>query len=281
MMDFANQVENEMSKIKDSPAEGLNANKTEPEIKANSPAQPEDEFIATIETEEGRMVICPNCKTMNNFLSTSCRACGYQFKTKDRTPILSVKSAKEIEEEKTRKEQIIQAQRRVLFVGDVLRENVKIFVGEKGGRYVTRFEKVMHDNNNLMWNWGAFFGCYFWYFYRRMTKIGLLFMLVTVPYMLLIMSFIKVPLLWPLFWLVPASLCALTADSIYKNFVFGFLTKQLMHEKNLTETPIKQKIAIQSGNPSMTNVFIAGLITAAIGSIYAFIRIVLATYYIF
>lgn len=241
----------------------------------------EDTTLTYIETPEGRMVICPNCRTTNPFLAANCKICGRQLRIKAKKPILSVKTDEEIKAERELKERLAREQRLVLFLEDVSKENIKVFIGERGGYYVKRFEKIIKDPNSIMWNWSAFFSCYFWFFYRRMPKVGILFMLAIIPYMLIVMAFIKSPIFWLFFWALAAAVCAFTADVIYKKFVIDFMKKNYLQEKKLDEHILKKQIVIQTGKPSMTNVIIAGLVTAIIVGIVVFLYMLLNTVYIF
>lgn len=44
------------------------------------------------------------------------------------------------------------------------------------GRYVRRFIRSRGKKNYLSWNWGAFFLCPAWFFYRKIYKLGFIFL---------------------------------------------------------------------------------------------------------
>lgn len=49
-------------------------------------------------------------------------------------------------------------------------EDVAIFVRQESHRYVSKFQKVAEGK--LTWNWAAFFFTPYWFFYRKLHKIG-------------------------------------------------------------------------------------------------------------
>ena len=49
-------------------------------------------------------------------------------------------------------------------------EDVAIFVRQDSHRYVSKFQKI--TNGKLTWNWAAFFFTPYWFFYRKLYKIG-------------------------------------------------------------------------------------------------------------
>lgn len=53
---------------------------------------------------------------------------------------------------------------------DVPAEDVAIFVRQEAHRYVSKFKKI--TEGRLTWNWAAFFFTPYWFFYRKLHKIG-------------------------------------------------------------------------------------------------------------
>ncbi len=49
-------------------------------------------------------------------------------------------------------------------------EDVAIFVRQESHRYVSKFQKI--TEGKLTWNWAAFFFTPYWFFYRKLHKIG-------------------------------------------------------------------------------------------------------------
>lgn len=64
---------------------------------------------------------------------------------------------------------------------EVPAEDVAIFVRQDSHRYVSKFHSIA--NGKLTWNWAAFFFTPYWFFYRKLYKIGAiifaLFLLIT------------------------------------------------------------------------------------------------------
>ena len=64
---------------------------------------------------------------------------------------------------------------------DVPAEDVAIFVRQESHRYVSKFQKI--TEGKFTWNWAAFFFTPYWFFYRKLYKIGAiifaLFLLIT------------------------------------------------------------------------------------------------------
>jgi len=49
-------------------------------------------------------------------------------------------------------------------------EDAAIFVRQDSHRYISKFQKI--TNGKLTWNWAAFFFTPYWFFYRKLYKIG-------------------------------------------------------------------------------------------------------------
>ncbi len=56
---------------------------------------------------------------------------------------------------------------------DVSAEDVAIFVRQESHRYVTKFQRI--TEGKFTWNWAAFFFTPYWFFYRKLHKIGAIF----------------------------------------------------------------------------------------------------------
>lgn len=53
-------------------------------------------------------------------------------------------------------------------------EDVAIFVRHEAPRYIRKFQRLKEGNHS--WNWGAFFFAPYWFFYRKLNKLGALFL---------------------------------------------------------------------------------------------------------
>lgn len=54
------------------------------------------------------------------------------------------------------------------------------FVQQGSARYINRFMKSKKSGRKLTWNWAAFFFTPFWFFYRKMYKIGTVMLLISI-----------------------------------------------------------------------------------------------------
>ncbi len=57
---------------------------------------------------------------------------------------------------------------------DVKTEDVAVFVRHESPRYIRKFQKV--KAGKLSWNWGAFFFAPYWFFFRKLHKLGVIFL---------------------------------------------------------------------------------------------------------
>lgn len=53
-------------------------------------------------------------------------------------------------------------------------EDVAVFVRHEAPRYIKKFQKI--KEGKLTWNWGAFFFAPYWFFYRKLNKLGAIFL---------------------------------------------------------------------------------------------------------
>ena len=64
------------------------------------------------------------------------------------------------------------------FEEDIKAEDVAWFVRQDTKRYIPKFYKV--KNKKVTWNWGAFFFMPYWFFFRKMYKLGAIFLALTI-----------------------------------------------------------------------------------------------------
>lgn len=53
-------------------------------------------------------------------------------------------------------------------------EDVAIFVRHESPKYIKKFQQI--KDGKLTWNWGAFFFAPYWFFYRKLYKLGVIFL---------------------------------------------------------------------------------------------------------
>ena len=53
-------------------------------------------------------------------------------------------------------------------------EDIAVFVRHESPRYIRKFQKV--KAGKLSWNWGAFFFAPYWFFFRKLHKLGVIFL---------------------------------------------------------------------------------------------------------
>lgn len=61
-------------------------------------------------------------------------------------------------------------------LGGITAKEAAIFVQQRAGTYVRKFQKQKEKDKKVGWNWAAFLFSPFWFFYRKTYKAGALFM---------------------------------------------------------------------------------------------------------
>lgn len=61
-------------------------------------------------------------------------------------------------------------------LGGVTVREAAMFTQYHAGAYVRKFRTLQEKNNKIGWNWAAFLFAPYWFFYRKIYRIGLLFM---------------------------------------------------------------------------------------------------------
>lgn len=64
------------------------------------------------------------------------------------------------------------------YIGGEKAQDIAMYVRSSVDRYLRRFRKFSDGGGRLSWNWAAFFLAPFWFFYRRMNKLGIFFAVV-------------------------------------------------------------------------------------------------------
>ena len=171
--------------------------------KGNETAAEKEEKKApqTADREEENLV-CPTCGHVNPPQSPYCEACGQKF-TFFGVNILEkeLQLAKKDEEEAKREpnheneerfnesetdiERMINARARIVAPGLTKEQEaerlcnqpikrVLVFISSNPLKYINKFRKM--EAGGKTWNWAAFFFSPYWFFYRKLYKVGLVFL---------------------------------------------------------------------------------------------------------
>ncbi len=136
-------------------------------------AQPQPEP----DTTEDGLIVCPRCHSENLPDSLHCGNCGLAFVGG--------------EENNAQQEQappFTGAAVPPYMFGVYMDENdtvdghkvgdIAAYVRTGSPRYVEKFRKMSEKSRKISWNWAAFFVSPFWFFYRKMYKAGIAFLLI-------------------------------------------------------------------------------------------------------
>ena len=63
------------------------------------------------------------------------------------------------------------------FDDNIKAEDMALFVRQDAKKYISKFQKT--KEKKATWNWGAFFFTPYWFFYRKMYKLGAIFLAIT------------------------------------------------------------------------------------------------------
>ena len=147
---------------------------------ATAPDKPDEP-----ETTADGLIVCPRCHSENLPDSLHCGNCGLAFVGGE--------------------EENAQAQQGAPFMGGAvppymfgvyMDENdtvdgykvgdIAAYVRTGSPRYVGKFKKMSEKGRKISWNWAAFFVSPFWFFYRKMYKLGIAFLLIAITGLLVL-----------------------------------------------------------------------------------------------
>ncbi len=145
--------------------------------------------------EDDDIAVCPECGTPHH------REC-YKENTKCANhekhsenfrwePDFVTPEIKEIPKQETEKQPILNTEQNPFFsmridnippllngsfedFDDVKAEDVALFVRQDSEKYVSKFHQI--KNGKITWNWAAFIFTPYWFFYRKLHKIGVVFL---------------------------------------------------------------------------------------------------------
>jgi len=61
-------------------------------------------------------------------------------------------------------------------IGGATVSDIAAYVQLRAPRYISKFKRMAAANRKLSWSWAAFFFSFYWFFYRKLYTLGLLFM---------------------------------------------------------------------------------------------------------
>lgn len=114
-------------------------------------AEPEPEMQAD-------EAVCPLCHAQNSAGALHCERCGAPLGEPVPQFVRDVFNASSDE-----------------VIGGENAADIAIYVRSSVDRYLQRFRRFSQGGSGLSWNWAAFFFSPFWFFYRRMYKLGVFF----------------------------------------------------------------------------------------------------------
>lgn len=174
------------------------------------------------EKSQGEELVCPACGHINPPKSDFCSACGQKF-TFFGVNLLEKEQRlnREIDEEDRLNDEFLEVQEAInsgmgtdadiermldarakivapglskeqeqeVICGQPIKR-VLVFVSTNAVRYINKFRKI-ESTGSLTWNWAAFFFTPFWFFYRKLYKIGGIFLFIRLALSLLMLPFVN------------------------------------------------------------------------------------------
>lgn len=136
--------------------------------------------------------VCPRCGEKNPVYEPVCIRCGERLKKTDSSemhmPPLNTDPAGNWQTEANPNafspyQNVYAQDAKTLYGDDAMIEDIPAsevaeYIQKDSSKYVGRMLKMQEKNTKISWNWAAAFGSFFWCFYRRMSGLGTILLLI-------------------------------------------------------------------------------------------------------
>lgn len=156
---------------------------------------------AKAEIPESEMLRCPNCGALNSPKSEKCSHCGQNFtvfgvnlaeeqKAHEQNEPFTQATGFDSTDEIPTLDHVVEArihalapgilpeQRKEQVCGHGIGETIS-FIGNNAAAYIKKFRKMEREKKHTF-NWGAFFFTPVWFFWRRLYKVGIVYMAIMI-----------------------------------------------------------------------------------------------------
>ena len=148
--------------------------------------------VAPAQKAEDNVKVCPRCGEKNPVYEPVCIRCGERLKKQDSAsmhmPPLNENSAGNWQTEANPNafspyQNVYAQDAKTLYGDDAMIEDIPVsevaeYIQKDSNKYIGRMLKMQEKNTKLSWSWASALGSFFWCFYRRMSGLGTVLLLI-------------------------------------------------------------------------------------------------------
>lgn len=148
--------------------------------------------VAPAQKTEENVKVCPRCGENNPVYEPVCIRCGERLKNQDSTsmhmPPLEGNPAANWQTEANPNafspyQNVYAQDAKTLYGEDAVIEDIPAsevaeYIQKDSSKYIGRMLKMQEKNTKLSWSWASALGSFFWCFYRRMSGLGTVLLLI-------------------------------------------------------------------------------------------------------
>lgn len=148
--------------------------------------------VAPAQKTEDNIKVCPRCGEKNPVYEPVCIRCGERLKKSDspemHMPPLNENSAGNWQTEANPNafspyQNVYAQDAKTLYGEDAMIEDIPVsevaeYIQKDSNKYIGRMLKMQEKNTKLSWSWASALGSFFWCFYRRMSGLGTVLLLI-------------------------------------------------------------------------------------------------------
>lgn len=147
---------------------------------------------APVQKTEENVKVCPRCGEKNPVYEPVCIRCGERLKNQDSAsmhmPPLNENSAGNWQTEANPNafspyQNVYAQDAKTVYGDDAMIEDIPVsevaeYIQKDSNKYIGRMLKMQEKNTKLSWSWASALGSFFWCFYRRMSGLGTVLLLI-------------------------------------------------------------------------------------------------------